>query len=232
MFPNSSNSEFSNDKSVSNSLGGVAVLALLDVTALFLLMSFKGGKAPPGEVGDPRLPFTSPKENVLVGLRRKPGLVETGGGGAGISLNGLDPAPPWTFLSDLVSTEEGFVDEVLRRADDAALSLGAVEWDRSVPPLPLDTIVSPLPFIWSTVVVFFAYRLLASGRPTPNKSTSSWSRRSFGGGNGAPPRDAIFKCLPPSNDFPLLCGLSKTRKEASPGGLRTSSKAWPEDFRR
>ncbi|OAL23174.1 hypothetical protein AYO20_11042 [Fonsecaea nubica] len=214
MFPNSSNSEFSNDKSVSNSLGGVAVLALLDVTALFLVMSFKDGKAPPGEVGDPRLPFTSPKENVLVGLRRKPGLVETGGG-AGMSLNGLDPAPPWTFLSDLVSTEEGFVDEVLRRADDAALSLGAVEWDRS-----------------STMVVF-AYRLLASGRPTPNKSTSSWSRRSFGGGNGAPPIDAIFKCLPPSNDFPLLCGLSKTRKEeASPGGLRTSSKAWPEDFRR
>ena len=33
--------------------------------------------------------------------------------------------------------EEGFVEDVLSRAEEAALSLGAVEWDRSVPPLPL-----------------------------------------------------------------------------------------------
>jgi hypothetical protein len=62
----------------------------------------------------------TPKENVLAGFRRKPGRADVGGG-TGISLKGLDPAPG-TFLSDLVSIDEGFVEEVLRRVEDAALS--------------------------------------------------------------------------------------------------------------
>lgn len=41
---------------------------------------------------------------------------------------------------------------------------------------------------------------------------------------------------PPSKDLPLLAGRSRTLNEeveppSPPGGLRTSSKALPEDFR-
>ena len=120
MFPNPSNSVASSAKSESNSLGGVAVLAVLSVTVLLLLLSNREGRLPSGEVGDPRLPFVTPKENALAGLCRNPGLAVVGGG-TGMSLKGLDPAP-CTFLSDRVSMDEGFVEDVLRRAEDAALS--------------------------------------------------------------------------------------------------------------
>ena len=120
MLPKpSSNSVFSRAKSESNSFGGVAVLAVLSVTVLFLLLSTSGGR-PFGDVGDSRSGLPIPKENVLEVSRRKPGLADVGGG-TGISLKGLDPSPGM-FLSDLVSTDEGFVEEVLRRAEDAALS--------------------------------------------------------------------------------------------------------------
>ena len=120
MFPkSSSNSVTSNARSESNSLGGVAVLAVLSVTVLFLLLSIRGGSPPSGDDGDSRLPL-GPNDHVLAGLRRKPDLAD-GGGGTGISLKGLIPAP-CTFLSDLVSTEEGFVEDVLSRAEEAALS--------------------------------------------------------------------------------------------------------------
>lgn len=119
MSPKSSNSVFSNARSESNSLGGVAVLAVLSVTVLFLCVLTCGGRPTSGEDGDSRVPIPMPEENVLAGLRRKPDLAE--GGGTGISLNGLLPAL-CTFLSDLVSTDEGFVDDVLSRAEEAALS--------------------------------------------------------------------------------------------------------------
>lgn len=125
MFPKASNSEFSSARSESNNRGGVAVLAVLDVMVLFLGLLGRTGGPPDGEVGDPRLPFIMPKDNVLVGLARNPCLPE-GGGGTGMSLKGLDPEFG-TFLSDFVSREEGFVEEVLRRAEEAALPLGAVE---------------------------------------------------------------------------------------------------------
>lgn len=43
---------------------------------------------------------------------------------------------------------------------------------------------------------------------------------------------AILMVAPPSKDFPLLAGLSRTRKDDESGGLSTSSKALPDDFRR
>jgi hypothetical protein len=85
MFPNPSDSVFSNDRSESNSLGGVAVLAVLSVTVLFLLLFTSGGRVASGEVGEPRLPLTTPKEKVLAGLRRNPGRAD-GAGGTGMSL--------------------------------------------------------------------------------------------------------------------------------------------------
>jgi hypothetical protein len=84
-----------------------------------------------GEVEDSRV-LVMPNESDRGGLRRKPGLV-VAGGGTGISLYGLEFAF-CRFLSDLVSIEEGFVEEELSRAEDAALPFGAVERD---PPLPL-----------------------------------------------------------------------------------------------
>ena len=53
MFPKPSNSVFSNVRSESNSLGGVAVLAVLSVTVLLLLLSIRGGSATSGAGGDP-----------------------------------------------------------------------------------------------------------------------------------------------------------------------------------
>jgi hypothetical protein len=92
IFPNPSSSELSNARSESNSLGGVAVLALLAVKALLLESVFAGWIAGAGEaVGecccslDDLMP--TPKEKVRAELRRKPGLAE-GGGGTGISLKG------------------------------------------------------------------------------------------------------------------------------------------------
>lgn len=133
MLPKPSNSVFSSARSESNNRGGVAVLAVLAVTARSLLLFMSGGRPPGEEAGDDRLAM--PKEKVREESRRKPGLAEDGGG-TGISVYDLW-ALPWPFLSERASIDEGLVDDVLRRAEEAALPLGAVEWERSVPPLPL-----------------------------------------------------------------------------------------------
>jgi hypothetical protein len=112
------------------------VLAVLVVTALSLPFS-KLGRPAGDEFGGDRLPLAIPKENVRGGLRRKPCRADVGG--TGISFRGLDPDPR-TFLSDLASMEEGLVEDMLRRAEEAALSFGALECERSVPPLPLDNV--------------------------------------------------------------------------------------------
>jgi hypothetical protein len=95
---------------------------VLVVTALILVLSIGGGSPPGEEVGE-YLFFPTPKENVLPepGLRRKPGRAD-GWGGTGISPYDFCPAF-CLFLSGLVSIEEGFVDEVLSRAEEEALSL-------------------------------------------------------------------------------------------------------------
>lgn len=43
----------------------------------------------------------------------------------------------FTFLSERVSTEEGFVDELLSRVEEAPLSYRLVDRELDVPPLPL-----------------------------------------------------------------------------------------------
>lgn len=85
-----------------------------------------------------------------------------------MSLKGPDPGA-CIFFSERVSTEDGFVEEVLRRAEDAALSFCAVECECSVPALPLDTVSIPVPEIGHGS----AYRLPASRRPLANISPSS-----------------------------------------------------------
>ena len=102
----------------------------------------------------------TPKEKVRAEFRRKPGLAD-GGGGTGISLK-----TAWTFRSDRLSIDEGVV-EVLSRVEDALLSYWPVDADLSVPPLPLYT-VSVETMAWVA-----PYRLLASGRATENRSSSS-----------------------------------------------------------
>jgi hypothetical protein len=122
MFPKSSSSELSNARSESNNLGGVAVLAVLSVTVLFLLLSMVGGytAGASGEAGASPLPFNAENEKVLTGLRRKLGRFEPVGN-TETSLADL-AAALCVFFSDFVSMEDGFVEEVLRRAEDAALS--------------------------------------------------------------------------------------------------------------
>lgn len=120
MLPNPSISELSSARSESNNRGGVAVLAVLAVTARSLLLWMSGGRPPGEEAGDDLLAI--PKEKVREVSRRKPGLAEDGGG-TGMSLYDLCPLA----LSDRASMDEGLVEEVLRRAEEAALPLGAVE---------------------------------------------------------------------------------------------------------
>jgi hypothetical protein len=167
MFPKPSSSEFSNARSESNTRGGVTVLAVLVVTALLLVLSVSGGRPLGDEVGDDRVPLVMPKERARGGLRMNPARADEGGG-TGMSLNG--PCPEGCiFFSDRASTDDGFVEEVLRRAEDAALSICAVECECSVPALPLDTV--------SMTVIEIghgsAYRLPASRRPLVNISPSS-----------------------------------------------------------
>lgn len=122
MLPKPSISEFSSARSESNNRGGVAVLAVLAVlavTARSLLLWMSGGRPPGDETGDDL--FAIPKEKVREESRRKPGLAEDGGG-TGTS---YDLCP--FALSERVSIEEGLVEEVLSRAEEAALPLGAVE---------------------------------------------------------------------------------------------------------
>ena len=80
MLPNPSSSVCSNARSESKSLGGVAVLAVLSVTVLFLLLSTGGGNSTSGELGDPLPPRIPPNENVFEGPRRNPGLAVAVGG--------------------------------------------------------------------------------------------------------------------------------------------------------
>lgn len=84
------------------------------------LWTWIGGGRPPGEDAGEDF-FPTPKENERVESRRNPGFAEAGGG-AGISFKDLCPNA-WEW----VSMEEGLVEEELRRAEDAALPLGAVE---------------------------------------------------------------------------------------------------------
>lgn len=127
ILPKPSSSEFSSARSESTSRGGVAVLVELVVTVLFLRLSTTGGRPPVGGAEEPPLSWSASKENdlFLPGVRKIPKRVG-GAGGVGMSSEGFVPAP-CTFLSDRVSIEEGFVEEVLRRVEDAALSLGLVE---------------------------------------------------------------------------------------------------------
>jgi hypothetical protein len=120
MLPKPSISVFSSARSESNNRGGVAVLAVLAVTARSLLLWMSGGRPPGEEAGDDLLAI--PKEKVREESRRNPGLADDGGG-TGISLYALCPLA----LSERVSIDEGLVEEVLRRAEEAALSFGAVE---------------------------------------------------------------------------------------------------------
>lgn len=126
MLPKPSSSELSSAKSESNNRGGVAVLVVLVVLAVtvrFLPVSAGWGREGPGdEAGDDR---RIPNDMDRGGLRRKPGLADADGG-TGLSLKGLELVP-WTFFSDFVSMDEGFVDDVLSRVEEAALLLGAEE---------------------------------------------------------------------------------------------------------
>lgn len=97
------------------------MLALLAVTARSRLLPVSPGiiagivgGACGGTGGSCLDLFPRPREKVRAEFRKNPGRAE-GGGGTGMSLNVC------TFLSDLASIEDGFV-EMLSRVEDAPLS--------------------------------------------------------------------------------------------------------------
>lgn len=121
------------EKLESSSLGGVAVVMLLAVMALSLAVAFvprrllsSGSVACTGGISLVSLLALRliPKDQVRPAFLRKFAL-DGGrgwGGRACASSCSREAGIDFTFLSERVSTEEGFVDELLSLVDEAALS--------------------------------------------------------------------------------------------------------------
>lgn len=127
MFPKPS---MSDSKLLWSSCGAVVVVMLLSVADLSLAVSLavlavgarlratgRSGMSVLSRAGA----LLIPKENVRPAFLRKAPLLLCGGG-VGMSSSGLD-GKAFTFRSDLLSIEEGLVEEVLNRVDEFVLSL-------------------------------------------------------------------------------------------------------------
>lgn len=125
------------EKLESSSLGGVAVVILLAVIALSRAVVFvprrllSSGCTTWGAGGISLVSLLAfrlmPKDQVRPAFLRKFALDgckagAEGGRGACVSSCRRDAVSGFTFLSERLSTEEGFVDELLSRVDEAALS--------------------------------------------------------------------------------------------------------------
>lgn len=143
-------------------------------------------------------------------------------GGGGISCNDLE-CGDWGSSCVGASVEEGQVDEELKRRDDELSYKPAVKPDRSVPPLPLGTVSGSGAQPRSEVR---PYRFWGSSFSDPAKI---FSRSSDGESDGSVTfRD---KRLPSLTDLLSPWGRSMTRNDVC-GGVSTSSRTLPADFRR
>lgn len=146
ILPKSSSDCFM-EKLASSSLGGVVVVTLLvviarsleSVTVALRLLSLGTGGTGGRSLVSLLVFLLIPKLKVLPAFFKNPALAP-GGGGAGMSSYERCPAG-FTFLAEPVSTDDGFVDELLNLDEEAALSYWALEEELAVPPLPLSLLV-------------------------------------------------------------------------------------------